>query len=64
MKEVPIKEEGLIEIGTPGREEEVLLEIDEWGCACWRNFAGIELAVDLVLEEDDVCISLKIKLYD
>ena len=36
------------------KEQERLSEVDELGGACWRSNA--EIGVDLVLEEDDVCI--------
>ena len=61
MNEVSIPEEGLSEIGISEIEEGRFSEIDEWGFACWRNNAEIELDVDLVLEEENNFIKLDLK---
>ena len=63
MKEVSEPEEGLSEIGMSEKGESRFWEIDELGCACWRKNAEIELDADLVLEKDNVCIGLHLKLY-
>ena len=49
--------ENLSEIELSQRKEGRSSEKDELGCASRRNNAEIELDVNLVLEEDDVCIS-------
>ena len=46
------------------KEEGRFSEVDELSCACGRNNAVIELHNDLVLEKDDVCIGLRLKLND
>ena len=63
MKEVSESEEGLSEIGMSEKCESRFWEVDELGCACWRKNAEIELDADLVLEKDNVCIGLHLKLY-
>ena len=53
-----------VTLGYQKEKKEVFQKEGEWGCACWRFSAGIELDVDLVFEEDDVFIGLDLKLYD
>ena len=52
------------DVGISEREEGSFSKTGEWGCACWCFSAGIELAVDVVFEEDDVFIGFDLKLYD
>ena len=51
-------DESLTEIGISEREKGRFSELDELVFACWSNNAEIEIDVDLVLEQDDVCIGL------
>ena len=59
--DVSIPEEGLSGIGLSERREGIFPEVGELGGACWCNIAEVELDVDIVLEEDDVCIGLDLK---
>ena len=56
VKEVSVTERSFSEIGRSEKEEETFSELDEITCACWRSNAVIDLDVDIVLREDDVCI--------
>ena len=51
-------EKAFSKIGISERDEGRFWEVVELGCAFWRINAEIELDVDLVLEEDDVCMGL------
>ena len=62
MKEASIPEEILSEIGISQKEDGKFPEYDELGWGCWCNHAEIEPDVDLVLEEDDVCFGLDLKV--
>ena len=55
-------EEVLSESGISEREDGRLLEVDVLGCANWLYNAEIELDIDLVREEDAICIGLNLKL--
>ena len=56
--------EDLSEKGKPEREEGKLSEVEELSYAFRRFNADIELDVDLVIEENDDCIGLELKLQE
>ena len=51
-------------IGKLEREKGKFSEVIQWGCACWRNNAAVDLDVDPVVAEDDVCIGLDLRLHE
>ena len=57
-------EEGPIEKSIAKREEGRFAEVDDWGCACWRKKAEIELEIDFVQDKDDDWISIDDKLLE
>ena len=56
--EVSKRDGNLIENGLSERKRErgTRFSDEEWGCACWRNNAEIEIDLDLVWEKDDAWI--------
>ena len=58
-----IPEENVSEIGISDGKERSLPEVGEGGCACWLKNADVELDDDIVLEENDVCVGLDLKLF-
>ena len=61
VKEVSTPEEGLSGSGNSTNVEKRFSEVDEWGCACWRNNAEIDFEIDPVREEDDDWIGPDLK---
>ena len=63
VNKVSIPEENVSEIGISEGKEGSLPEVGEWGCACWQN-DEMKFDDDLVLEENNVCVGLDLKLFE